>query len=190
MTLALSKFCSDHGFLFPFVPNITHIQQSCDFSLFRPLKSIWKEEVRKWKDENEEFSSSKKDCVPILQKVLNRIEFSAIQNGYKTCGLYPSLKKTIDHKKLLKELPKAYHLFLKTLLRLFSVLKHTCNLFKKGLTLENCNFTNLAKQVMKSCYQKSKKEDICSIVRSIQSESEEEDDPKWLSDTRDPEFLR
>lgn len=104
LTLALSKFCSDRGIiLFAFVPNATHIQQPCDVSLFRPLKSIWKEEVRKWKDENEEFSLSKKDCAPILQKAFNRIEFSVIQNGFKTCGLYPFDKKAIDYKKLLKK---------------------------------------------------------------------------------------
>jgi hypothetical protein len=50
LTYSLSEFCSENGIhLVALHPNATHIIQSMDVAVFRPLKVYWKQAVRLFK---------------------------------------------------------------------------------------------------------------------------------------------
>jgi hypothetical protein len=53
MSLPAANFCSEKSIiLYCLLPNSTHVLQACDIGLFSPMKSKWKEMVKKWQMEH------------------------------------------------------------------------------------------------------------------------------------------
>ncbi|KAJ8930637.1 hypothetical protein NQ314_016552 [Rhamnusium bicolor] len=51
LTLEISKFCSENKIILYALPsNTTHILQPADVSVFKPLKTEWKNSVRMWQN--------------------------------------------------------------------------------------------------------------------------------------------
>ena len=49
ITLELSKLCTEDGIIFyALLPKITHNMQPADVSVFNPLKTEWKKNVKEW----------------------------------------------------------------------------------------------------------------------------------------------
>ncbi|KAJ8935021.1 hypothetical protein NQ314_013046 [Rhamnusium bicolor] len=103
MTLPLSEFCERNGIiLYALPPNTTHILQPADVSVFKPLKSEWKNTIRKWqsRSENVQCCVTKLNFCKVFQETLENYEMKQhIINGFRKCGLYPLSPDNVDYSK-------------------------------------------------------------------------------------------
>lgn len=101
LSLHLSKFCRENGIIIVCLfPNTTHILQPLDVAVFFPLKCYWKKTVRAWRFEHDGKEIQKKDLPNILSEIITKASFkSAIQNGFRKCGLYPFEPNNVDYTK-------------------------------------------------------------------------------------------
>lgn len=106
LTWHLSKWCDENGIiLYALPPNCTHIMQPADVSLFKPLKTHWKQTVRKWysKPENINAVLNKNSFCPLLEQCLKSPTLPhSIINGFKICGLFPLNPDAVDYTKCIK----------------------------------------------------------------------------------------
>lgn len=100
LTLQVSQLCSELNIvLIALYPNATRILQPADVSAFKPLKTLWTEELRTWRNENLTETVSKSVVAPLLERVLTKLKKSTLQNGFKATGLYPWNPDAIDYTK-------------------------------------------------------------------------------------------
>lgn len=82
-----------------------YIMQPADVSVFKPLKSEWKNTVRKWqmKPENINTIISKNTFFPLLEECLTLSNLpERIQNGFRSCGLYPLDPNAVNYSKCIQ----------------------------------------------------------------------------------------
>ncbi|KAL7306367.1 hypothetical protein TKK_0001791 [Trichogramma kaykai] len=104
LTMHLSQFCDDNGIiLYSLLPNSTHILQPADLSIFKSLKSNWKNTVMEWQSDNFDKTLTKELFAPLLFVTLtkNSIE-EAIKNGFRAAGIYPFDKEAVDYTRCVK----------------------------------------------------------------------------------------
>jgi len=80
------------------LPNSTHILQPCDVSIFKPLKSYWKE-VTRAHNLNSKSPITKNNFGIIFKKAFDKVKPESIINGFRTCGLYPFNPDAVDYNK-------------------------------------------------------------------------------------------
>ena len=87
-------------------PYVTHILQPCDVSIFKPLKSFWKNIVRENKKDNdgEHFNRhakiiTKSNFGSLFKKAFDNITIESIINGFRVCGLYPFNPDAVNYNK-------------------------------------------------------------------------------------------
>lgn len=69
LTMALRDFCSENDIiLVALYRNSTHILQSMDVFMFRPLKQAWKDVIHSWRMENNATRLQRKHYPLLLQK--------------------------------------------------------------------------------------------------------------------------
>ncbi|KAJ8913919.1 hypothetical protein NQ315_005717 [Exocentrus adspersus] len=101
LTLQLSQFCARKGIeLLALYPNSTHIIQPMDVSVFKPLKTFWRNEVKRWRLENSGDRLRKEHFGKVFEAALNKISRECIQNGFKACGLSPFNVENVNFKKM------------------------------------------------------------------------------------------
>jgi len=99
LSLELSQFCCDKKIhLYCLLPNSTHILQPCDVSIFKPLKSYWKE-VTRAHNLNSKSPITKNNFGIIFKKAFDKVKPESIINGFRTCGLYPFNPDAVDYNK-------------------------------------------------------------------------------------------
>lgn len=113
MTMPLSRFCEENGInLYALPPNTTHILQQADVSVFKPLKTGWKETAKKWqqKPENTNSCVNKTNFCQVFEEVLNKLDMrDHIKNGFRRCCLYPLNPNSVDYTKCIKNTIEALH---------------------------------------------------------------------------------
>lgn len=99
----LYEFCREKQiYLIGLLPNATHFLQPLDVAVFQPIKSVWKDMVHKWKLNNDGKKINRENFMPLLEKcLLTTIDKSTVANGFKSCGLYPFNKNSIDYSQLI-----------------------------------------------------------------------------------------
>lgn len=103
LSLALSEFCSEKGIiLIALLPNSTHIMQPMDVAVFHPLKTSWKKKVHDWRMQNSGSRLKRDDFAPLLQQCIFTLKAETIQQGFKTCGLYPFNPEAPNYHRLVK----------------------------------------------------------------------------------------
>ncbi|XP_055373588.1 uncharacterized protein LOC129606961 isoform X2 [Condylostylus longicornis] len=105
LTMELSTFCDENGIILYALPaNTTHIMQPLDVSVFKPLKTGWKETVRNWQSKNFGVALTKKTFCPLLEETINQNQnlSTSIINGFRKCGLSPFDPNSIDYSKCVK----------------------------------------------------------------------------------------
>ena len=77
--------------------------QPMDVSLFRSLKSSWKDAVRKWRIDKDGAFLTKEHFAPVLKTALDSLDLKKnFGNGFERCGLSPFNENAINYSKLLK----------------------------------------------------------------------------------------
>lgn len=103
LTMKLSEFCHDNEIiLYALPPNTTHMMQPADVSIFKPLKSEWKNTIQRWSSlpENANKCLSKATFCPLLKQVFEKDTLrDTIKNGFRKCGLYPFEPNAVDYTK-------------------------------------------------------------------------------------------
>lgn len=104
LTMALSNFCSEKKIiLIALFPNATHLLQPLDVGVFKPLKAKWKEEIRKWKIENNGAKFKREHFGGVLNEAIkNSISKETIQHSFRCTGLYPFNADAINFGKYFK----------------------------------------------------------------------------------------
>lgn len=101
MTLHLSQFCSSKQIeLIALYPNSTHLTQPMDVAVFKPLKSYWKNSIRRWRVENNGNKVRKKNFAPIFEQALSQIDSQTVENGFRCSGLFPFNVENVDFRKI------------------------------------------------------------------------------------------
>lgn len=103
LTLHTSQFCVENKIiLVALLPNATHLLQPMDVSVFRTLKSGWKETVKNWRIENmRDPVLKKRHFSPLLKKCIDdRVRGEVLQNGFRKCGLHPWNACAVDYSKI------------------------------------------------------------------------------------------
>ncbi|KAJ3659524.1 hypothetical protein Zmor_011208 [Zophobas morio] len=78
------------------LPNVTHILQSCDVSIFKSLKEPWKKkEVLKYKQTTNKYIT-KVTFMPLFKKALDAVSVDSFHNGFRKCGLFPLNEENVD----------------------------------------------------------------------------------------------
>ena len=103
--LQLMMFCKDKDIeLLLLYPNATNIIQPLDVALFRTLKQHYNTSLRAWRIDHNAINMKKWMFAPVLKLTFEANDYStAIQNGFRTCGLYPLDPDAPDHNILNKE---------------------------------------------------------------------------------------
>ncbi|KAF2891485.1 hypothetical protein ILUMI_14687 [Ignelater luminosus] len=101
LTKEVSQLSDENGVIvISFIPNITHIMQPADVSMFRPFKAGWASEVRNWKFENFPKDVTRSTFGTILKFVFDKYASEkTIRNGFRKSGLYPFKKNNVDYSK-------------------------------------------------------------------------------------------
>lgn len=91
LSVDVIKLCQEKDIHFIFLPaNSTHLTQSLDVAVFRPMKMIWRHLLGKWKKSED---GRKQSCVPQLLKLLiDELSVNAEKNiraGFRKCGIVP-----------------------------------------------------------------------------------------------------
>lgn len=108
LTYNLSQLCTKLNIiLIALYPNATRILQPADVAAFKPIKSEWKKVCLEWTRKNPKCSITKEKFAHLLKDVVDKIKSTTLQNGFKSCGLYPYDPNAIDFEKCLgKNFPK------------------------------------------------------------------------------------
>ncbi|KAK9759222.1 DDE superfamily endonuclease [Popillia japonica] len=103
MTYNLSILCSQlQIILIALYPNATRILQPADVAAFKPLKNGWKKGVNEWRRSNPSQSLTKEKFAPILKLAIdNHLNRDILQNGFRTCALFPWNPDSLDYSKCL-----------------------------------------------------------------------------------------
>lgn len=84
-------------------PNVTHILQPCDVSIFKPLKSHWKKIVHKYRQTPNDHDSSSRitkiNFSKIFKEAFDQITTETILHGFRKCGLFPFNENAVDYAK-------------------------------------------------------------------------------------------
>lgn len=98
LTYQLSVFCKSVGIiLVALYPNANHLLQPMDVAVFYTLKLCWKEEVQKWRIQNQKEVLKKINFAPLIKNVLEtKITPQILQNGFKKTGLFPWNPSAVD----------------------------------------------------------------------------------------------
>lgn len=103
LTMRLSEYCDQNNIiLHSLPPNATHLIQPADVSVFKSLKSEWKNTVHEWaiRPENINTVLTKSTFCPLLSKILEKENLPvSIRNGFRKCGLYPFNPDALDYTK-------------------------------------------------------------------------------------------
>lgn len=104
ITKPLSDFCVAHKTeLVALYSNATHIMQPMDLYLFHPLKTKYRDAVRKCRIENDGAHLTKVHFAGVLKSALDSLDLEKIfGNGFKRCGLSPFSEDAINYNKLFK----------------------------------------------------------------------------------------
>ena len=101
MTLHLSQFCSSKQIeLVALYPNSTHLIQAMDVVVFKPLKTYWKNSIRRWRVENNGNKVRKENFAPIFEQALSQIDSQTVENGFRCSGLFPFNVENVDFGKI------------------------------------------------------------------------------------------
>lgn len=72
------------------LPNATHFLQPMDVAFFAPMKTVWQDELKMWRFENQGEMIARSDFAPLLEKppsnMINKIDAFMI-NGFRKCGV-------------------------------------------------------------------------------------------------------
>lgn len=144
MSLELSQWCDENGIvLYALPPNMTHIMQPADVSVFKPLKSQWKKTVKEWQSKPENLNNilTKTTFCPLLAECLKMSSLSnSIVNGFKRCGLFPLNPNAVDFSKCIQnklEESQEQREKLEISLQELQATKKVLNNFKEQLSLED-----------------------------------------------------
>lgn len=98
LTLQVSQYCAENQIIaFALFPNSTHISQPADVSVFKCLKSGWKNTVSEYKQNSGNRQITRAGFAPLLAKVFQeKVTPEIVANGFKKCGLYPFDVNGID----------------------------------------------------------------------------------------------
>lgn len=105
----LIRLCKEKNIHFVFLPtNSTHLTQPLDVAFFRPMKTVWRQIIEKWKNtDGRNLSTIPKGCFPRLLKLLmEQLQLHSENNikaGFRKTGVSP-----LDVNIILERLPK-YH---------------------------------------------------------------------------------
>lgn len=72
-----------------------------DVAVFRTLKNSWKEEIHKWRQQEENVGKElkKRHFGPLLERAIKKsVTPTVVTNGFKKCGLYPWNGEAINFK--------------------------------------------------------------------------------------------
>lgn len=102
LSMECSLFCDKNGIiLYGLYPNSTHLCQAADVGPFKPLKTLWANEVELWRQEHPYISLTISNFAPIFWKAWLNLSTTSITNGFRKSGLYPFDIDAIDMTKLL-----------------------------------------------------------------------------------------
>lgn len=106
ITLPLSKFCSNNKIILVALhPNATHILQPLDVALFRTFRAAYQRSFQTLCENSGVISIRKSQVALVLEKTFESLNLKKIlENGFKTCGLYPPDSNAIDYSKVFKQL--------------------------------------------------------------------------------------
>lgn len=106
INLPLTKFCRDKGIILTaLLPNSTHRLQPLDVAVFHPLKNTWRNQVQRWRVDNNGERLRREDFAKQVDKCISEaVTVNIIKNGFRSCGLYPFNPDNIDYSKLLTEI--------------------------------------------------------------------------------------
>ncbi|CAF4830706.1 unnamed protein product [Pieris macdunnoughi] len=98
LTLEVSQYCAENQILaYALFPNSTHISQPADVSVFKCLKSGWKNTVCEFKDRTGNRQITRAGFAPLLAKVFkDKVTPDVVANGFRKCGIYPFDVTAID----------------------------------------------------------------------------------------------
>ena len=82
-------------------PNSTFLTQPCDVACFKPLKNLWRKEVRMAKRKCPDKSVSRADFALLCMQALDRLDSKCISNGFKRCGIFPWDPQAVNYSKCL-----------------------------------------------------------------------------------------
>lgn len=103
VTLQVSEYCAANQIVvFALYPNSTHITQPADVSVFKSLKSGWKNTVFEYKQKTGNKAITRAGFAPLLAKVFeDKVTPEIVKNGFERCGLYPFNPSAVDYTKVM-----------------------------------------------------------------------------------------
>lgn len=108
ITLPLSEFCKEKQIvLIALKANATHILQPLDVAFFRTFKSSWQQSCSAFCRNNNLLNIKKYQFADVLKYTFENMKVDKIlQNGFKTCGLYPFNENAINYEKVFDKITK------------------------------------------------------------------------------------
>lgn len=102
INVELFEFCVQNSIvLYCLPPNATHIIQPCDVSIFKSLKTAWKQVVQQHKQMTNKYIT-KATFAPLFKKAFDQaINEKIIKNGFRCCGLFPLDPDAVNYQKTL-----------------------------------------------------------------------------------------
>ena len=97
----VTKLCEQNEIRFVLLePNTTHMCQPLDVAVFRPVKRLWRNILKEWKESNLNTQTTvPKEKFPALLKKLVNLSADTIgsnlQSGFKACGLVPANRNEV-----------------------------------------------------------------------------------------------
>ena len=80
------------------LPNSTFLLQPADVAVFKSLKSLWDEIVRKEKFYDIDKSISQVQFAQLFFQAFEKITSETIRNGFKACGISPWNSQSVDYR--------------------------------------------------------------------------------------------
>ena len=85
----------------PLPANSTHLCQPLDVAVFRPMKTLWRATLSRWREESRFAGTIPKETFPrLLARVFAVLEDKNLVAGFKACGIVP-----LDREQVIKRLP-------------------------------------------------------------------------------------
>ena len=99
---AMLAMCEENTVIFTsLLPNVTHLLQPLDVSVFRPAKLHWRAILGQWKTDSRSRGTLPKTHFPgLLAQLCNRLEGKTLVSGFRACGIVP-----LDATQVLKRIP-------------------------------------------------------------------------------------